>query len=223
MDAEALGQLKAEAWRRLVAVDHVDAKAADEGLTISPLWRAWRVQVRAVIRGQRLDIPDEPARYADAVTLVAPVAPEPVLEPIVEAVPNPVAEPVPEPELAPEPAPQPEPEPRPEPEPVVALAPVIDRDALAEMVRAIMTEMQTPEPEPVITAPVEPAPDEIPAELAVFVEPDETIAESRIRLLQTLADMRSMISGRIEMTPDQWTLYNMLESQAVQSWLNKGA
>ena len=158
-------------------------------------------------------------------TPVPVVEPAPVAEPEPVAVvePEPVSEIIPEPEPAPEPEPQPEPELQPEPEPVVALAPVIDRDALAEMVRAIMTEMQTPEPEPVITAPVEPAPDEIPAELAVFVEADETVAESRIRLLQTLADMRSMISGRIEMTPDQWTLYNMLESQAVQSWLNKGA
>jgi hypothetical protein len=63
MDEETHGQLKAEAWRTLKAVDHVDAKAADEGLTISPDWRAWRGQVRAVIRGERLTIPPEPARY----------------------------------------------------------------------------------------------------------------------------------------------------------------
>ena len=179
-------------------------------------------------RADPLSLARDLARIAGSDVQPAPVPvvePAPVAEPEPVAVvePEPVSEIIPEPEPAPEPEPQPEPELQPEPEPVVALAPVIDRDALAEMVRAIMTEMQTPEPEPVITAPVEPAPDEIPAELAVFVEPDETIAESRIRLLQTLADMRSMISGRIEMTPDQWTLYNMLESQAVQSWLNKGA
>lgn len=63
MDEETHGQLKAAAWRTLKAVDHVDAKAADEGLTISPDWRAWRGEVRAVIRGNRMDIPPEPARY----------------------------------------------------------------------------------------------------------------------------------------------------------------
>lgn len=66
MTEEEHGHLKAEAWRTLKAVDHVDAKAADEGLTISPDWRAWRSAVRAVIRGERMDIPAEPARYGDA-------------------------------------------------------------------------------------------------------------------------------------------------------------
>jgi hypothetical protein len=66
MTDEEHGQLKAEAWRTLKAVDHVDAKAADEGLNISPEWRAWRSQVRAVIRGERMDIPAQPARYRDA-------------------------------------------------------------------------------------------------------------------------------------------------------------
>lgn len=67
MTEDEHGQLKALAWRTLKAVDHIDAKAADEGLTISPDWRAWRSQVRAVIRGERIDIPDEPPRYvADA-------------------------------------------------------------------------------------------------------------------------------------------------------------
>ena len=66
MTEEEHGQLKALAWRTLKAVDHVDAKAADEGLTIHPEWRAWRTEVRAVIRGDRLDIPKEPVRYGDA-------------------------------------------------------------------------------------------------------------------------------------------------------------
>jgi len=66
MTEEEHGQLKAEAWRTLKAVDHIDAKAADEGLTISPEWRAWRSAVRAVIRGERMDIPAEPPRYGDA-------------------------------------------------------------------------------------------------------------------------------------------------------------
>ena len=63
MTEEEHGQLKALAWRTLKAVDHIDAKAADEGLDISPDWRAWRSAVRAVIRGDRLDIPEEPPRY----------------------------------------------------------------------------------------------------------------------------------------------------------------
>jgi hypothetical protein len=65
INQELHGQLKALAWRALKAVDHVDAKAADEGLTISHEWRIWRSQVRAVIRGDRLDIPPEPLRYLD--------------------------------------------------------------------------------------------------------------------------------------------------------------
>jgi hypothetical protein len=52
----------------LVAVDHIDAKAEDEGKTISPAWRAWRGQVRAVIRGDLMEIPEEPPRYLDAYT-----------------------------------------------------------------------------------------------------------------------------------------------------------
>ncbi len=63
MTEDEHGQLKALAWRTLKAVDHVDAKAADEGLTINPDWRAWRSQVRAVIRGELMDVPDEPPRY----------------------------------------------------------------------------------------------------------------------------------------------------------------
>ena len=66
MTEEEHGQLKAEAWRTLKAVDHVDAKASDEGLVISYDWRAWRSQVREVIRGDRLEIPQEPARYISA-------------------------------------------------------------------------------------------------------------------------------------------------------------
>lgn len=66
MTEDEHGQLKALAWRMLKAVDHIDAKAADEGLTISHEWRAWRSAVRAVIRGDRLDIPAEPARYLNA-------------------------------------------------------------------------------------------------------------------------------------------------------------
>ena len=64
MTEDEHGQLKALAWRTLKAVDHIDAKAADEGLSINPDWRAWRSQVRAVIRGERMDIPNEPPRYA---------------------------------------------------------------------------------------------------------------------------------------------------------------
>jgi hypothetical protein len=66
MTEEEHGQLKALAWRTLKAVDHIDAKAADEGLLINTGWRAWRSQVRDVIRGERMDIPPEPLRYLDA-------------------------------------------------------------------------------------------------------------------------------------------------------------
>jgi len=74
MDAEEHGQLKALAWRTLKAVDHIDAKVADEGLMLSPEWRAWRAQVRAVIRGERMDIPEEPPRYIDGATAYNPAA-----------------------------------------------------------------------------------------------------------------------------------------------------
>jgi hypothetical protein len=65
MTEDEHGQLKALAWRTLVSVDHVDAKAEDEGLTISQDWRDWRRSVRAVIRGDLMEIPNEPARYVD--------------------------------------------------------------------------------------------------------------------------------------------------------------
>jgi hypothetical protein len=68
MTEDEHGQLKALAWRTLKAIDHVDAKAADEERAIAPAWRAWRTEVRAVIRGDRLDIPEEPPRYLDAFT-----------------------------------------------------------------------------------------------------------------------------------------------------------
>lgn len=80
MNEEQHGQLKAAAWRTLVAVDHVDAKAADEGLAISPEWRLWRSQVRAVIRGERMDIPPEPSRYASSLKSSAP-EPDPSIPP----------------------------------------------------------------------------------------------------------------------------------------------
>jgi hypothetical protein len=79
MNEEQHGQIKAEAWRTLVAVDHVDAKAADEGLAISSEWRLWRSQVRAVIRGERIDIPPQPEKYAKqeaAPQEAAPIASE---------------------------------------------------------------------------------------------------------------------------------------------------
>jgi hypothetical protein len=65
MTEDEHGQLKALAWRTLVAVDHIDAKAEDEGLTISQDWRDWRRSVRAVIRGDLMEIPNEPPRYVD--------------------------------------------------------------------------------------------------------------------------------------------------------------
>jgi hypothetical protein len=83
MDLEAIGQLKAEAWRTLVAVDHVDAKALDEGLTISQEWRLWRIEVRKVIRGERADIPEEPRRYVDAINTAVAVTTTPEDEIIV--------------------------------------------------------------------------------------------------------------------------------------------
>lgn len=74
MTEEEHGQLKALAWRTLKAVDHIDAKAEDEGKTISPDWRAWRTQVRAVIRGDLMEIPEEPPRYVSSVAPTNPSA-----------------------------------------------------------------------------------------------------------------------------------------------------
>ncbi len=91
MTEDEHGQLKALAWRTLKAVDHIDAKAADEGLTINPDWRAWRSQVRAVIRGELMDVPDEPPRYVadaykahwDAVTSGKLVDATPFVDPLI--------------------------------------------------------------------------------------------------------------------------------------------
>ncbi len=95
MDLEAIGQLKADAWRTLVAVDHVDAKALDEGLTISQEWRRWRTEVRKVIRGERADIPEEPKRYVDAITTAVEIATTPE-DKIIIAAPKSISELMPE-------------------------------------------------------------------------------------------------------------------------------
>ncbi len=66
-------------------------RAADEGLTINPDWRAWRSQVRAVIRGELMDVPDEPPRYVadaykahwDAVTSGKLVDATPFVDPLI--------------------------------------------------------------------------------------------------------------------------------------------
>jgi len=131
MDNEEHGQLKAAAWRILVSVDHVDAKAEDENLTIAPNWRAWRTQLREVVRGVRMQIPEEPQRYTDA-----------------------------------------------------------------------------------------PTPPLMPADLAAFALPDESLADLKVRLLTELTRLRSMAVGRLDMTDAERAMLTTLEGQVAQQWFS---
>lgn len=58
----------ADAQRLLESTDHVEYRIATPERTPSPAWLAWREQLREVVRGVRMEIPEEPQRYTDAPT-----------------------------------------------------------------------------------------------------------------------------------------------------------
>jgi hypothetical protein len=193
MTEEEHGQLKALAWRTLKAVDHIDAKAADEGLTISPEWRMWRSQVRSVIRGDRLDIPNEPPRYLSAyeahwnattsgtlgkAATVAPFLDQQTCEPIsLEIVHNP-------------------------------------RDAEIDALRARIAELEAALATPVLELSSDP-----PAEALQEAYPDEDHAALKARILAEFASLRNMLIGQIPMTQEQLSRLVALEHPKYQSWL----
>jgi hypothetical protein len=194
MTEDEHGQLKALAWRTLKAVDHIDAKAADEGLTISPEWRAWRSQVRAVIRGDRMDIPNEPLRYVadaykahwDAVTsgTLAEAADAPVFEA----------------------------------DPRDAEIDALGRRVadLEEAIEALRQRVAALEAAPA----VEPSnPGEPPPEALEEAYPDEDHAALKQRILGEFASLRNMLIGQIPMTHEQLDRLVALEHPKYQSWL----
>jgi hypothetical protein len=194
MNDERHGQLKALAWRTLKAVDHIDAKAADEGLTISPEWRAWRSQVRAVIRGDRMDIPDEPPRYVadaykahwDAVT--SGTLAEAATAPVFEANPRDAE--------------------------IDALGRRVAD--LEEAIEALRRRVAALEAAPL----VEPSnPAEPPAEALLEAYPDEDHAALKQRILGEFASLRNMLIGQIPMTHEQLDRLVALEHPKYQSWL----
>jgi hypothetical protein len=65
--------LAARARIELSNTDHVEYRVATPERTPSPAWLAWREQLREVVRGVRMEIPEEPQRYTDAPT--APLMP----------------------------------------------------------------------------------------------------------------------------------------------------
>jgi len=51
------------ARQKLVATDYVEFRRDTAERVLSANWLAWREQLREVVRGNRADIPDEPAKY----------------------------------------------------------------------------------------------------------------------------------------------------------------
>jgi len=64
-----LAQLKILALELLSATDYLEFRRDTPTRVLSPAWLAWRDQIRAVIRGDRMDIPPEPPRYVTATNL----------------------------------------------------------------------------------------------------------------------------------------------------------
>lgn len=51
------------AKRLLRDTDYVVIKSQEKQMLLSSNWLLWREQLREVVRGDRLEIPDEPSRY----------------------------------------------------------------------------------------------------------------------------------------------------------------
>jgi hypothetical protein len=198
-NAEEHGKLKALAWRTLKAVDHIDAKAADEGLHISPDWRAWRSQVRAVIRGDRMDIPKEPGRYAEALAeapadayqahwdaVTAGTLGEAATAPVFEADPRDAE--------------------------IEALGQRVAE--LEAEVKALWARIGAFEEKPVLELSNEP-----PEEALLEAYPDEDHAALKQRILAEFSSLRNMLIGQIPMTSEQLARLVALEHPRYQSWL----
>lgn len=201
MNAEEHGKLKALAWRTLKAVDHIDAKAADEGLTISPEWRAWRSQVRAVIRGDRMDIPKEPGRYA--VDIGVAEAPADAYQAHWDAVTAGTIGDARDAEVF---------EADPRDAEIEALGQRVTE--LEAEVKALWARIGALEEKPVLELSNEP-----PEEALLEAYPDEDHAALKQRILFEFASLRNMLIGQIPMTADQLNRLVALEHPKYQSWL----
>jgi hypothetical protein len=62
---ELSGGATEAARRQLQRTDYVVIKAAEQHVTLSPAWIAWREQLRDVARGNGTQIPPEPSRYVN--------------------------------------------------------------------------------------------------------------------------------------------------------------
>jgi len=201
MTEDEHGQLKALAWRTLKAVDHVDAKAADEGLHISAEWRAWRAQVRAVIRGDRLDIPEEPPRYGDfeqSYPDIRAVYRDAYQQHWDKVTSGTLAEAAAAPVFEDHPA-DPAPDPR--------------DDQIAFLLRRVA------ELEAALKAPVLELSNDPPEEALKEALPDEDHAALKARILAEFASLRNMLIGNIPMKPEQLERLVALEHPKYQSWL----
>jgi hypothetical protein len=58
----------------------------------------------------------------------------------------------------------------------------------------------------------------MPADLAAFALPDESLADLKTRLLTELTTLRSMAVGNIPMTNEQRAMLTTLEGQVAQQW-----
>jgi hypothetical protein len=58
----------------------------------------------------------------------------------------------------------------------------------------------------------------IPPEFEIYVQPDESIADLKVRLLIELTRLRSMAVGRLDMTDQERAMLTALEGQVAQRW-----
>jgi hypothetical protein len=153
----------------------------------------WRSQVRSVIRGDRLDIPNEPPRYLSAyeahwnattsgtlgkAATVAPFLDQQTCEPIIlKIVDNP-------------------------------------REAEIDALRARIAELEAALATPVLELSSDP-----PAEALQEAYPDEDHAALKARILAEFASLRNMLIGQIPMTQEQLSRLVALEHPKYQSWL----
>ena len=60
----------------------------------------------------------------------------------------------------------------------------------------------------------------MPADLAAFALPDESLADLKVRLLTELTRLRSMAVGRLDMTDAERAMLTTLEGQVAQQWFS---
>jgi hypothetical protein len=66
-EVERIGQIKAEARRRLAQSDYVIMQATERGLMLSSAWRKWREDLRSIVKGPAEEFYPEPERFTDVI------------------------------------------------------------------------------------------------------------------------------------------------------------